>query len=171
MLRIGGYIRVVGFVLAAATGFGALTGFEANAQPHSAPKVSSIAVYAVELAFKGDFIRASRLASRSGDGAAMKLVELLYLRDSPNEAGYQRIMAFLDAAPNWPLAEGLLKRAERSLYVNNEPPDLVLRPFQEAPADDCPGLARLCPRSARRGRQQDGSKIRSERLLQPRHPI
>ena len=131
MLRIGGYIRVAGFVLAAATGFGALTGFEANGQPHSAPKVSNIAVYAVELAFKGDFIQASHVARRSGDPAAMNLVELFYLRDKPNEAGYQRIMAFLDVAPNWPLTEALLKRAERSLYVNNEPPDLVLGHFKK----------------------------------------
>ena len=131
MLRIGGYIRLVAFALAAATGFGAVSNFEANAQPHSAPRVSGIATYAVELAFKGDFIRAGGLARRSSDGAAMKLVELLYLRDSPNDAGYQRIMSFLDAAPNWPLAEGLLKRAERSLYVNDEPPELVLGHFKK----------------------------------------
>ena len=131
MVRIKGYVRVVGLVLAAVTGFGALAGFEAKGQPHSAPKVSSIAVYAVELAFKGDFIRASGLASRSRDRAAMKLVELLYLRDSPNDAGYQRIMAFLDTAPNWPLTEGLLKRAERSLYFNNEPAELVLGHFEK----------------------------------------
>jgi hypothetical protein len=31
-------------------------------------------------------------------------------------------MAFLDIAPNWPLTEALLKRAERSLYVNGESP-------------------------------------------------
>ena len=133
MLRIGGYIRLVAFALAAATGFGAVSGFEANAQPHSAPRVSGIATYAVELAFKGDFIRAGGLARRSRDHAAMNLVELLYLRGSPNDAGYQRIMSFLDAAPNWPLAEGLLKRAERSLYVNNEPPELVLGHFKKRP--------------------------------------
>jgi soluble lytic murein transglycosylase len=129
MLGIRVYVRVVGLVFAVATGFCDLAGVEANAQPHSAPKVSGIANYAVELAFKGDFIRAAGLARRSGDGAAKKLVELLYLRDRPNEAGYRRIMAFLDTAPNWPLTEGLLKRAERALYVNREPAGLVLRHF------------------------------------------
>ncbi len=145
MLRFGGYIRVVAFVLAAATEFGAPFGFEANAQPHSAPKVSSLAVYAVELGFKGDFIRAGHVARRSDDPAAMNLVELFYLRDRPNEAGYQRIMAFLDAAPNWPLTEGLLKRAERSLYVNNEPRGLVLGHFRKRPpttAQGCLAYAR-----------------------------
>ena len=68
---------------------------------------------------------------RSGDIAAIKLVELIYLRDHPNDAGYQRIMAFLDAAPNWPLTEALLKRAERSLYVNGEPAELILGHFNK----------------------------------------
>ena len=53
----------------------------------------------------------------------------IYLRDHPNDAGYQRIMDFLDAAPKWPLTESLLKRAERSLYVNAEPPQLILDHF------------------------------------------
>jgi soluble lytic murein transglycosylase len=38
-------------------------------------------------------------------------------------------MAFLDTAPNWPLSEALLKRAERSLYVNEENPELILSHF------------------------------------------
>lgn len=130
MLRSKVCGRVVGLVLAVVTGVGALPGSGANAHPHSAPKFLGVATYAVEMAFTGDFIRGASLASRSGDGAAMKLVELLYLRDRPNEAGYQRIMAFLDAAPNWPLAEGLIKRAERSLYVNDEPAELVLGHFK-----------------------------------------
>ena len=47
-------------------------------------------------------------------------VELLYLRDHWDDAGYGRIMNFLDAAPKWPLAETLMKRAEQSLYKNRE---------------------------------------------------
>ena len=74
---------------------------------------------------------AGRAAERSGDIAAIKLVELIYLRDHPNAAGYQRIMAFLDIAPNWPLTEALLKRAERSLYVNGESPELILGHFDK----------------------------------------
>ncbi len=95
----------------------------------AAPKVSGLAVQAAKLALKGDFVSAGEAAQKSGDMAAIKLVELLYLRDHPNDAGYQRIMDFLEAAPNWPLTESLLKRAEKSLYVNNEPPALVLSHF------------------------------------------
>ena len=95
----------------------------------AAPKVSNLAVQAAKAAFAGDYVSAGSLAQRSDDPAAIKLVELIYLRDKPNEAGYARIMAFLDAAPNWPLSESLLKRAERSLYANDEPAGLVLEHF------------------------------------------
>jgi len=97
----------------------------------AASNSADTAVEAVNLAFKGDFIRAGELARRSGDTAAIKLVELIYLRDRPNDAGYLRIMSFLDAAPDWPLADALLKRAERSLYANNEPASLVLDHFRK----------------------------------------
>ena len=51
------------------------------------------------------------------------------LRDHWDDAGYGRIMNFLDAAPKWPLAETLMKRAEQSLYKNREPADRILAHF------------------------------------------
>ena len=97
---------------------------------------------AARLAIKGDFVAAGEAAQRSGDAAAIKLVELIYLRDHPNDAGYQRILAFLDMAPNWPLSEALIKRAERSLYVNNESPELILQHFaKRKPVTDEGSLA------------------------------
>jgi len=87
-------------------------------------------------------VAAGDAAQRSGDTAAIKLVELIYLRDHPNDAGYQRIMAFLDIAPKWPLSEALVKRAERSLYVNNESPELILQHFaKRKPVTDEGSLA------------------------------
>ncbi|WP_409756986.1 transglycosylase SLT domain-containing protein [Aestuariivirga sp.] len=105
----------------------------------AAPKAASLAVDAVGLAFKGNFTQAEELARRSGDPATIKLVELIYLRDRPNEAGYQRIMSFLDVAPNWPLTDALLRRAERSLHVNNEPTELVLGHFKRRPPTTAQG--------------------------------
>ncbi len=95
----------------------------------AAPKVSGTAVEAVKLALKGQFVDAGAMAQKSGDMAAIKLVELLFLRDHPNDAGYQRIIDFLNAAPKWPMTESLMKRAERSLYVNGEPPQVVMGHF------------------------------------------
>jgi soluble lytic murein transglycosylase len=98
-------------------------------QAIAAPKVSPFAVQAAKLALAGKFAEAGAAAKRSQDEAAAKLVELIYLRDNPKEAGYARIMDFLDAAPKWPLAETLLKRAEKTLYSNNEAAELILAHF------------------------------------------
>jgi soluble lytic murein transglycosylase len=90
---------------------------------------SGLAVQAVKRALTGDFIGGGDLAQRSGDGAAVKLVELLYLRDHGAQAGYGRIMAFLEAAPKWPLTETLMKRAEQALYENNQDANAALKHF------------------------------------------
>ena len=91
---------------------------------------SDLAVEALRKAIAGDFVPAGDLAKQSGDQAAIKLVELLYLREHGPEAGYARIMAFVNAAPNWPLAETLMKRAEKALYDNKEPSATILAHFQ-----------------------------------------
>ena len=90
---------------------------------------ASLAVQAAQQALLGDFITAGDLAKRSGDSAAIKFVELFYLRDHGTEAGYARIMAFLAAAPDWPLAETLMKRAEQALYENKESAEMVAAHF------------------------------------------
>lgn len=95
----------------------------------AAAQPSSLAIQAAKLALAGNFVAAGEAAQRSGDMAAIKLVELIYLRDHPNDAGYPRILYFLETAPKWPLTEALLKRAERSLYVNRDTPELILSHF------------------------------------------
>lgn len=102
--------------------------------PFSAPPAlamaSGLAVQAVRTALSGDFASAGDLARRSNDASAVKMVELLYLRDHGAQAGYERIMAFLQAAPKWPLTETLMKRAEQALYENNQDANVVLRHFE-----------------------------------------
>lgn len=129
MIRFSGFVRVAVFALAASTALVEPSLYHQTGSAIAAPQVSAQAVQAAKLAFAGKFAEAGEAARRSDDAAAIKLVELIYLRDKPNEAGYARIMSFLDAAPNWPLAESLLKRAERSLYANNEPTDMVMAHF------------------------------------------
>ena len=97
----------------------------------AAPQVSRTAVLAADAAFKGNYGEAGALAERSGDPAAVKLVELIYLRHHWKEAGYGRVMAFLNASPRWPLAETLLKRAEQSLYANRASTDVVIAHFEK----------------------------------------
>jgi soluble lytic murein transglycosylase len=98
---------------------GVLSSAALLALPMAAPASampSGLAVQAIRVAMSGDFLGAGTMANQSGDQAAIKLVELLFLRDHGAQAGYQRIHDFLDAAPNWPLTETLLKRAEQALY-------------------------------------------------------
>src|SRR5690349_3208399 len=75
----------------------------------AAPQVNRAAVNAADAAFNGKYGDAGSYAQQSGDPATAKLVELIYLRNNWKEAGYSRIMAFLNAAPQWPLSETLLK--------------------------------------------------------------
>ena len=97
----------------------------------AAPQVSRAAANAADAAFNGKYQDASAFAAQSGDPVAVKLVELIYLRNNWKEAGYSRIMAFLDAAPQWPLSETLLKRAEQSLYIGRTSAQTVLNHFEK----------------------------------------
>lgn len=90
---------------------------------------SGLAIQAVQRALAGDFKGAGDFAQQSGDGSAIKLVELLFLKDYGAQAGYTRIMAFLHAAPKWPLTETLMKRAEQALYENNQDANTTLQHF------------------------------------------
>lgn len=97
----------------------------------AAPHVDALAVEATKAAYSGHYPEAGALASRSGDPAAQKLVELLYLRHSWRDAGYERIMEFLSAAQGWPLSETLAKNAERALWHGAEPAEVVLSHFAQ----------------------------------------
>jgi soluble lytic murein transglycosylase len=100
--------------------------------PQHAEAANSMAVAAVKEALRGNFNDAGEFASRSGDGAAVKLVELLYLRDHGKDVGFQRIRDFQASAPQWPLSETLNKRAEQNLFLNPESPETVVAYFDHA---------------------------------------
>lgn len=92
---------------------------------------ASTAVAAVKQALSGNYPEAGRLAQQSGDQAAAKLVELIYLREHGREVGFQRIRDFQAAAPKWPLTETLSKRAEQALFYSREPASVVLSYFED----------------------------------------
>ncbi|MBL8905635.1 MAG: transglycosylase SLT domain-containing protein [Rhizobiales bacterium] len=108
-----------------------------------ADEPSRTAISAVDAAFKGQISNAQELAQRSGDPAAVKMVELVYLRDKGKNAGYQRIMRFLNDAPNWPLADTLMRRAEQALYINREPAEVVFAHFAERKPQTSEGMLAL----------------------------
>ena len=93
--------------------------------------VSGDAVAAVKEALRGNFEVAGMRAAQSGDQSAIKLVELIYLRDHGKDVGFQRIRDFQASAPKWPLAETMSKRAEQALFQNAEDPTIVVDYFQD----------------------------------------
>ena len=97
----------------------------------TAEAANPMAIAAVKEALRGNFTDAGAFADRSGDSAAIKLVELLYLKDHGKDAGFQRIRDFQTAAPKWPLSETLKKRAEQSLFQNPEAAETVAAYFEK----------------------------------------
>ena len=122
-------LRIAFAAMISGAALGGLTPLPLAAVSASAAEIGRSAIEAVDLAYKGRFIEAGDAAARSGDPAAQKLVELLYLKEQWKDAGYQRIMDFTAAAPKWPLTETLAKNAERALYANGAPANVVLAHF------------------------------------------
>ncbi len=113
---------------------------------------------AVKLALAGDFAGGGAMAAQSGDTAAVKLVEMLYLRDHPAEAGFGRVIAFLNAAPHWPLRETLQRRAEQALCETNEPAQVILAHFANSPPTTAHGAFALARASFATGDNAGGNK-------------
>ncbi len=107
----------------------------------NAEAANPMAVAAIKEALRGNFMDAGAFAERSGDSAAVKLVELLYLRDHGHNVGFQRIRDFQAAAPKWPLSETLTKRAEQSLLLSPQSPDTVISYFESNEALTAEGHA------------------------------
>jgi soluble lytic murein transglycosylase len=124
----------------------------------AAPQVSANGVVAARLALKGDFSGAGAAAQRSGDQAAVKLVELFYLRDHWRDAGYGRIMAFLNAAPNWPLTETLNKQAERALYGEGQSATVIMAHFANRKPATPEGMLALARAHLAQGNGGEGQR-------------
>jgi soluble lytic murein transglycosylase len=102
------------------------------AMSNVAEAANPMAVAAIKEALRGNFTDAGAFATRSGDDAAVKLVELLYLRDHGKDVGFQRIRDFQAAAPKWPLSETLKKRAEQSLFQSPQAVEVVITYFEKS---------------------------------------
>jgi hypothetical protein len=95
----------------------------------SKPRNNSVSVRAIDAALDGKWQAAFDGASRTGDQAAMKTVEWLYIRKNPKDAGPERIMNFVAANPSWPASRALTRAAEARLADRNTPMETVARHF------------------------------------------
>jgi soluble lytic murein transglycosylase len=139
-----------------------LKGLLASSALALAQAAGGLATQAVQYAMKGDFQSGGEMARRSGDQAAVKLVELLYLRDHGPEAGFPRIIAFLDAAPKWPLTETLLKRAEQALYETPNDTQTAISYFATRKPQTPTGLLALARANYANGNAAKGKSFLSE---------
>ncbi len=119
---------------------------------------NSMAVAAVKEALRGNFTDAGVFAERSNDSAAVKLVELIFLRDQGGQVGFQRIRDFQAAAPKWPLSDTLKKRAEQNLYLSNESSDTVIGYFESTDALSAEGHAAHARALFQVGRNDDAKR-------------
>jgi soluble lytic murein transglycosylase len=126
--------------------------------PEKAEAANAMAVAAIKEALRGNFTDAGAFAERSNDSAAVKLVELIFLRDQGGRVGFQRIRDFQAAAPKWPLSETLKKRAEQNLFVNAEAPDTVIGYFESTDALSAEGHAAYARALYQTGRNEDAKR-------------
>jgi soluble lytic murein transglycosylase len=119
---------------------------------------NAMAVAAVKEALRGNFTEAGAFAERSNDSAAVKLVELIYLRDQGGRVGFQRIRDFQAAAPKWPLSDTLKKRAEQNLFENGEPAETVVTYFENTEALSAEGHAAHARALYQLGRTDDAKR-------------
>ncbi len=116
------------------------------------------AALAVELAGKGDFNQARALANRSGDSAAIKLVEWFYLRTTGSTAGYERLMAFVEANPQWPKIDDIRSSAERALLRQSYGPQVVLAHFATRQPETAEGMMAMARVMAAVGEREEAKK-------------
>ena len=80
----------------------------------AAAKRGGLIEQAIGAGDQGSWSYAHRLAAQSGDPAARKLVEYLYLTSGRADPGFAEIAKFLIANPKWPGQKELVVRAEHS---------------------------------------------------------
>src|SRR5436190_9750431 len=143
MLLTSRLTRVLASTLACAT---VVAGLVTVTNSHRATaRPVNYAWSAVAEAFAGRYADAEAMARASSNPAAQKLVEWIYLREQVEGAGYDRLMTFVLANPQWPGAELLRRRAVR-MRPAEAPARGEARVAEQKPDsfEDMLALARTC---------------------------
>ncbi|MGH6875316.1 MAG: hypothetical protein ACREDW_09880, partial [Aestuariivirgaceae bacterium] len=101
---------------------------------------NDLASKAAELAAKGNYSEARQLAERSGNPSAVKLLEWLYLKDTGETAGYQRLAEFITKNPDWPRVPAFAQAAERSLFNHSYGAQKVVDYFRDSNPETAEGM-------------------------------
>jgi soluble lytic murein transglycosylase len=101
---------------------------------------NDLASRAAELAAKGNYAEARRLAEQSGNPAAINLIEWLYLKDTAETAGFERLAEFITKHPDWPRVPVFAQAAERSLFGHNYAAQKVVDYFRAREPETAEGM-------------------------------
>jgi soluble lytic murein transglycosylase len=116
---------------------------------------------ALALYKKGDLAGGDTAARQVQDPLARTLVEWIALKSKPRESGFERLMGFTMAHPNWPGNPSLLKRSEEALYGDHRSLDLIRDFFAtRAPATAAGKLALARLRLADGEREEAAALVR-----------
>jgi len=113
-----------------------------------------IGLKAMKEADAGHFATARNLAARAREPLVAKLVEWLWLQKSGSGAPFEDIAAFVDANPDWPARDALLRRADESVDGSVRD-DRILAWYGDHPPTSGLGLLRYGQSLARKGRQPE----------------
>ena len=117
-----------------------------------------INVRAVNDALHNKYTKAFAQAGKSNNALTKKVVEWIYLRRSPKQAGYNRLMAFVYANPSWPHVSKLRSNAERRLLWGNASAQTLAQYFARNKPKSSAGHAALAKLELSRGNKKAARK-------------
>lgn len=113
---------------------------------------------AMQEASAGRFDAARRIAAQAKEPLVAELVRWLWLQTSGSGASFEEIAAFVEAKPDWPARDPLLRRAEESLDGTVRD-SRILAWFDTYPPVTGLGLLRQGEALARQGRDQEAFSV------------
>lgn len=113
-----------------------------------------IGLKAMKEADAGHFDAARHLAARVKEPLVAKLVQWMWLQTSGSGASFDAITAFVDANPDWPARDAMLRRADESLD-GSVSDDKVLAWYTAHPPTSGLGLLRQGEALARKGQERE----------------
>jgi soluble lytic murein transglycosylase len=113
---------------------------------------------AVEAFRKGDVEKGDPLRERLADPAALALVDWLAIRSGAS-LGFDRIHAFQQANPDWPVTSQIRRRAEETLLASRKPAAFVRAFFASQPPATGPGRLALALALKADGAAKDANEL------------
>lgn len=101
------------------------------------------------------FDKAREIAARAKEPIIGRLVHWLWLQTANSGAPFAAITAFIDASPDWPAREALLRRAEEAAGEAGTPDSRTIDWFTQHPPETAIGADRFAEALMRQGRETE----------------